>query len=83
VPVAGLSMFDRVFLGLDEDGRRVEPELVYRNMLIGGEPGGGKSVALATGDRPLCRRSGVGRLRPGLHHGARQPIEPRNLNRHW
>ena len=26
--------------------RRVEPELVYRNMLIGGEPGGGKSVAL-------------------------------------
>src|SRR5262249_9271160 len=46
VPVGGLSMFDRVFLGLDEDGRRVEPELVYRNMLIGGEPGGGKSVAL-------------------------------------
>ena len=46
VPVAGLSMFDRVFLGLDEDGHRVEPELVYRNMLIGGEPGGGKSVAL-------------------------------------
>jgi S-DNA-T family DNA segregation ATPase FtsK/SpoIIIE len=39
-------MFDRVFLGLDEDGHRVEPELVYRNMLIGGEPGGGKSVAL-------------------------------------
>ena len=46
VPVAGLSMFDRVFLGLDEAGHRVEPELVYRNMLIGGEPGGGKSVAL-------------------------------------
>jgi len=46
VPVAGLSMFDRVFLGMDEDGRRVEIELVYRNMLIGGEPGGGKSVAL-------------------------------------
>jgi S-DNA-T family DNA segregation ATPase FtsK/SpoIIIE len=46
VPVAGLSMFDRVFLGMDEDGHRVEIELVYRNMLIGGEPGGGKSVAL-------------------------------------
>jgi DNA segregation ATPase FtsK/SpoIIIE, S-DNA-T family len=46
VPVAGLSMFDRVFLGMDEDGRRVEIELVYRNLLIGGEPGGGKSVAL-------------------------------------
>lgn len=46
VPVAGLSMFDRVFLGVDEDGRRVEIELVYRNLLIGGEPGGGKSVAL-------------------------------------
>jgi DNA segregation ATPase FtsK/SpoIIIE, S-DNA-T family len=46
VPVAGLSMFDRVFLGMDEDSHRVEVELVYRNMLIGGEPGGGKSVAL-------------------------------------
>lgn len=46
VPVAGLSMFDRVFLGMDEDSRRVEIELVYRNVLIGGEPGGGKSVAL-------------------------------------
>jgi DNA segregation ATPase FtsK/SpoIIIE, S-DNA-T family len=46
VPVASLSMFDRVFLGMDEDGHRVEPELVYRNILIGGEPGGGKSVAL-------------------------------------
>src|SRR5215204_4053374 len=39
-------MFDRVFLGMDENGRRVEVELVYRNILIGGEPGGGKSVAL-------------------------------------
>lgn len=46
VPATGLSMFDRVFLGMDEDGRRVEVELVYRNVLIGGEPGGGKSVAL-------------------------------------
>ena len=46
VPVAGLSIFERVFLGMDEDGHRVEVELVYRNMLIGGEPGGGKSVAL-------------------------------------
>jgi DNA segregation ATPase FtsK/SpoIIIE, S-DNA-T family len=46
VPVAGLSMFDRVFLGIDEDGARVEIELVYRNILIGGEPGSGKSVAL-------------------------------------
>ncbi len=46
MPVASLSMFDRVFLGMDEDGHRVEVELVYRNILIGGEPGGGKSVAL-------------------------------------
>jgi S-DNA-T family DNA segregation ATPase FtsK/SpoIIIE len=46
VAVAGLSMYDRVFLGMDEDGHRVEIELVYRNVLIGGEPGGGKSVAL-------------------------------------
>ena len=46
VPVSGLSMYARVFLGMDENGCRVEIELVYRNILIGGEPGGGKSVAL-------------------------------------
>jgi S-DNA-T family DNA segregation ATPase FtsK/SpoIIIE len=44
--VAGLSIFDPVFLGLDEDGQHVTIELVYRNILIGGEPGSGKSVGL-------------------------------------
>ena len=33
-------------LGTDELGRRVEVTLAERNMLVGGEPGGGKSVAL-------------------------------------
>jgi S-DNA-T family DNA segregation ATPase FtsK/SpoIIIE len=35
VPVAGLSMFDRVVLGMDEDGHRVEVELVYRKEMDG------------------------------------------------
>ncbi|MGH8879831.1 MAG: FtsK/SpoIIIE domain-containing protein, partial [Stackebrandtia sp.] len=46
VPVAGLSIFDPVFMGTDETGRRVEVTLPYRNLLMGGEPGSGKSVAL-------------------------------------
>ena len=46
VPVAPLSIWDPVHLGTDELGRRVEVTLAERNMLIGGEPGGGKSVAL-------------------------------------
>jgi DNA segregation ATPase FtsK/SpoIIIE, S-DNA-T family len=47
VPVAGLSIYQPVFLGIDEDGHRVKITLMYRNMLIGGEPGSGKSVALS------------------------------------
>src|SRR5256885_15235315 len=46
IPVAPLSVWDPVHLGTDELGRRVEVTLAERNMLIGGEPGGGKSVAL-------------------------------------
>jgi DNA segregation ATPase FtsK/SpoIIIE, S-DNA-T family len=46
VPVAGLSLFDPVFMGTDETGYRVEVSLPYRNLLMGGEPGSGKSVAL-------------------------------------
>lgn len=45
-PVSSLSMYDPVYLGVDEYGHRVELELVYRNLLLGGEPGAGKSVAL-------------------------------------
>ena len=46
IPVAPLSIWEPVHLGTDELGRRVEVTLAERNMLIGGEPGGGKSVAL-------------------------------------
>ena len=46
VPVAPLSIWKPVHLGTDELGRRVEVTMAERNMLIGGEPGGGKSNAL-------------------------------------
>ncbi|MFF0174781.1 FtsK/SpoIIIE domain-containing protein [Micromonospora profundi] len=44
VPVgAGLSMFDPVFIGIDEFGQPVYLDVVYHNLLAAGEPGGGKS----------------------------------------
>ena len=45
-PGVPLSIWQPVHLGTDELGNRVEITLAERNMLIGGEPGGGKSVAL-------------------------------------
>src|SRR4051794_40674810 len=41
------SLWEPVPVGLDEQGDRVMLELVERNVLIGGEPGAGKSVALS------------------------------------
>ena len=46
VPAFPLSMFDPVHLGLDEHGQDVYVWLAERNMLLGGEPGGGKSSAI-------------------------------------
>jgi len=43
-----LSIYDPIVFGIDEDGRRVEVTLIYRNLLIGGEPGAGKSSLLNT-----------------------------------
>ncbi|RQW98678.1 FtsK/SpoIIIE domain-containing protein [Micromonospora globispora] len=44
VPVGpGLSMFDPLFIGIDEFGQPVYLDVIYRNILIAGEPGGGKS----------------------------------------
>ena len=40
------SMFDPVHLGIDENGEHVYVDLAERNMLLGGEPGGGKSSGL-------------------------------------
>ena len=42
--MAGLSIFDPIYLGIDENGRPVYLNLVGRNVLVGGEPGSGKSV---------------------------------------
>jgi S-DNA-T family DNA segregation ATPase FtsK/SpoIIIE len=45
-PVAGLSIYDSIYLGTHQEGHRAEVGLMYRNMLLAGEPGSGKSVAL-------------------------------------
>ncbi len=46
VPVFPLSMFGPVHLGIDENGETVCVDLGERNMLLGGEPGAGKSNAI-------------------------------------
>jgi S-DNA-T family DNA segregation ATPase FtsK/SpoIIIE len=47
VPVApGLSMFDPMFIGIDEFGQHVTLDVVFHNLLIAGEPGGGKSALI-------------------------------------
>jgi S-DNA-T family DNA segregation ATPase FtsK/SpoIIIE len=42
----GLSIFDPVFVGVDEFGMPVSVSLIGRHMLIAGEPGAGKSALL-------------------------------------
>ena len=46
VPVFPFSIFDPAHVGIDEFGEQVHIELAEKNVLVGGEPGGGKSVAL-------------------------------------
>ena len=41
-----LSIWQPVHLGTRETGRPVHVEVAERNLLVGGEPGAGKSVAL-------------------------------------
>ncbi|WP_308215883.1 FtsK/SpoIIIE domain-containing protein [Pseudonocardia sp. DR1-2] len=43
---AGPSIWEPIHLGVAEDGRPVRVPLIYRNMLLAGEPGAGKSVGL-------------------------------------
>jgi len=44
---ARLSLWDPVPVGVDEAGETVRVRLAERNLLMGGEPGAGKSVALS------------------------------------
>jgi hypothetical protein len=43
-----LSLWDPIAVGVDEHGEPLEIGLAERNVLIGGEPGAGKSAALST-----------------------------------
>jgi S-DNA-T family DNA segregation ATPase FtsK/SpoIIIE len=45
-PGLPLSIFDSVHIGIDEFGQPVRVPLIWRNLLIGGEPGAGKSALL-------------------------------------
>jgi DNA segregation ATPase FtsK/SpoIIIE, S-DNA-T family len=43
-----LTMYDPIYLGIDEFGEPVYIRIIYRNLLAAGEPGGGKSGLLNT-----------------------------------
>ena len=43
-----LSIFDPVFIGVDMFGLPVRVKMIYRNKLVGGDPGAGKSALLNT-----------------------------------
>lgn len=45
-PADRVSIFDPISLGIDENARPVAPRLIYRNILLAGEPGAGKSGGL-------------------------------------
>ena len=85
VPVFPLSIYQPVHVGKDEFGEQAHVELAERNLLIGGEPGGGKSSAinLITAHGALsgdCRldfdRRQAGRARPvaRLRRPVRRPV---------
>ena len=48
VTCARVSLWEPIFLGIGNDGLAVSLTLPEHNLLIGGEPGSGKSVALST-----------------------------------
>ena len=41
-----LSMFEPIYVGIDEFGHPVHIRIIYKNILVAGEPGGGKSGLL-------------------------------------
>ena len=41
-----LSMYDPIYVGIDEFGLPVYTRVIYKNLLAAGEPGGGKSGLL-------------------------------------
>ena len=49
VPVAPmLSMFDPIYVGINEFGHPVYIRVIYKNLLAAGQPGGGKSGLMNT-----------------------------------
>src|SRR5439155_21001604 len=77
VPVGPiLSMFDPMFIGIDEYGHHVNLDVVFHTLLTAGEPGSGKSglvnniaahAALATNTRMVCFDYKLVELGPWRH----------------
>ena len=61
-PPARRSIYDPIHFGIDENGHPVEVTLMYRNLLIGGEPGSGQVLAVATPSSPTPPSAPTARL---------------------
>ena len=72
-----LSMFDPIYVGIDEFGQPVDIRIIYKNLLAAGEPGGGKSGLLNTlaAHAALSARQPPGAVR-------RQASRTRHVGRH-
>ncbi len=75
--IRGLSMFDPLFIGIDEFGQRVDLDLVYRNILAGGEPGGGKIRPPQRDRRPRRPVAGLPARAPGRQTRRAGHVAPR------
>ena len=63
-----LSMFDPIYIGIDEFGHPISIKVIYKNLLSAGEPGGGKSALL---QNLVCHAALSARSRLVLFDGKR------------
>ena len=72
-----LSMYDPIYVGIDEFGHPVYTRIIYKNLLAAGEPGGGKSGLLNT----LAAHAALS-VRTRLRAVRRQASRTRHVGRH-
>ena len=70
-----LSIFDPVFVGIDEFGQPIYLPMIYRNILIGGEPGSRKIGPAQRDCRARGAVDGLSAVPAGRQAGRVRPVE--------